>query len=67
MNLLRLGLRGLFRGLHGASELEVLCAREVLVGLRRQRVRVALDGELVRLRSPLRYRLRENALRVLTP
>lgn len=62
----RLALRGLFRGLYGAKELEILCARELQVTLRRKRVRVAMDGEIVRLQSPLRYRLRENALRVLT-
>jgi diacylglycerol kinase family enzyme len=62
----RLALRGFFRGLYGASELEVLCAREVQVTLRRKRVRVAMDGEVARLHSPLRYRLRVNALRVLT-
>jgi diacylglycerol kinase family enzyme len=62
----RLALRGFFRGLHGANELEVLCAREVSVTLRRKRVRVAMDGEVARLQSPLRYRLRANALPVLT-
>jgi hypothetical protein len=30
-------------------------------------VRVAMDGEVARLRSPLRYRLRVDALRVLAP
>ena len=63
----RLALRGFFRGLHGASELEVLCARDVTVSLRRKHVRVALDGEVARLNNPLRYRLRVDALRVLTP
>jgi diacylglycerol kinase family enzyme len=62
----RLALRGFFRGLHGASELEVLCARDVTVTLRRKRVRVAMDGEVARLHSPLRYRLRVDALRVIT-
>jgi diacylglycerol kinase family enzyme len=61
----RLALRGFFRGLHGASELEVVCARELQVTLRRRRVRVAMDGEVSRLHTPLRYRLRANALRVL--
>ena len=61
----RLGLRGFFRGLHGASELEVMCVRDLQVGVKRKRVRVAMDGEIMRLRSPLRYRLREDALRVL--
>ena len=66
MQLWRLALRGFFRGLHGASELEVLCARELSVTLNRKRVRVAMDGEITRLQSPLRYRLRVDALRVLT-
>lgn len=61
-----LALRGFFRGLHGASELEVVCARELQVTMRRRRVRVAMDGEVSRLHTPLRYRLRANALRVLT-
>jgi diacylglycerol kinase family enzyme len=63
----RLGLRGFFGGLHGSRDVEVICASELLVGIRRQRVRVAIDGEVVRLRSPLRFQFRENALRVLTP
>jgi diacylglycerol kinase family enzyme len=62
----RLAVRGFVRGLHGAGELEVLCARELQVTLRRKRVRVAMDGEIARLHSPLRYRLRVNALHVLT-
>ena len=62
----RLGLRGLLRGLHGTDALEVVCARELLVHVRRRRVRVAMDGEVARLRSPLRFRLLENALQVLT-
>ena len=62
----RLALKGFFRGLHGANELEIICARELVVTLRRKRVRVAMDGEIARLNSPLRYRLRANALRVLT-
>jgi diacylglycerol kinase family enzyme len=62
----RLALRALVRGLHGAGEIEVLCARELNVTLRRKRVRVAIDGEVARLNGPLRYRMRANALRVLT-
>jgi diacylglycerol kinase family enzyme len=64
----RLAVRGFFRGLHGAEELEVVCARELVVDARRRRrLRVAMDGEIVRLDLPLRYRFRENALRVLVP
>jgi diacylglycerol kinase family enzyme len=63
----RLAIRGFARGLHGAEELEVVCARELVVNARRRRLRVAMDGEIVRLDLPLRYRFREHALRVLTP
>ncbi len=61
----KLALRAFFRGLHGAPELEVVCARELHVRLRRPRVRVALDGELVTLAGPLTFRRRPGALRVL--
>jgi diacylglycerol kinase family enzyme len=63
----RLAIRGFVRGLHGAEELEVVCARELVVNARRRRLRVAMDGEIVRLDLPLRYRFREQALRVLVP
>jgi diacylglycerol kinase family enzyme len=63
----RLAIRGFVRGLHGAEEVEVICARELVVHARRRRLRVAMDGEVARLDLPLRYRFRENALRVLVP
>jgi diacylglycerol kinase family enzyme len=66
LQLWQLGLRGLLRGLHGTDALEVVCARELVVQVRRRRVRVAMDGEVARLRGPLRFRIREKALRVLT-
>jgi diacylglycerol kinase family enzyme len=65
--LARLALRAFFRGLHGAAELEVLCAHELEVNLRRRQVRVAMDGEVALLQTPLRYRMKEDALRVLVP
>ena len=67
IELWRLALRGFFRGLYGAGELELVCARELHVTLRGKRVRVALDGEIAKLRAPLRYRMRQDALRVLVP
>jgi diacylglycerol kinase family enzyme len=67
LQLWRLAIRGFVRGLHGAEEVEVICARELVVHARRRRLRVAMDGEVARLDLPLRYRFRENALRVLVP
>ena len=65
--LLRLAARAMFRGLYGSTDLEVICARELVVTLRRSRVRVAMDGEIARLKLPLRYRWRVDALRVQLP
>jgi diacylglycerol kinase family enzyme len=61
----RLALRAFFRGLHGAPELEVQCARQAAVTLRPRRVRVALDGELRTLATPLHFRMRVGELTVL--
>jgi diacylglycerol kinase family enzyme len=65
--MLRLSLRALLRGLRGAEEFETLCAHDILVGMRRRRVRVAMDGELRVLETPLKYTLRLGALRVVAP
>jgi diacylglycerol kinase family enzyme len=44
-----------------------LCAPEVWVETRRQTIRVALDGEVCRLQTPLHFRVRPGALRVIVP
>jgi diacylglycerol kinase family enzyme len=64
--LLRMAVRGLTGGLRDSGDLDVLCAREAVVRTRRS-VQVALDGEIVRLRSPLHYRIRPGALKVIAP
>lgn len=64
----RLATRGFFRGLDEAEGVEVSCAREIVVTTRRSsRLRVAVDGELIRVQAPLRIRARPDALRVLVP
>lgn len=65
--LLRLALQALLRRLRGERRLEVLCAGEAVVETRRKRLAVALDGEVVTLRTPLRFRTRPAALKVLVP
>jgi diacylglycerol kinase family enzyme len=67
LRLAGLALKAFARGLHGAPELEVVCGREAVVTLRRKRVRVAMDGEVVRLQTPLYFRYRPDALRVIVP
>jgi diacylglycerol kinase family enzyme len=65
--LLRLAVRAFVRGLRGAQEFEAICANEIVVGMRRRRVRVAMDGEVRLLETPLRYRIRRGALHVAIP
>lgn len=62
-----LAVSGLIQGFNDMPQLETLCAADAVVTTRRKRIRVAVDGEIVRLHSPLRYRSRPDALRVLVP
>jgi diacylglycerol kinase family enzyme len=65
--LLRAAVLALFGRTPAPPELETLRATRVRVRTMRRRVRVALDGELVLMRSPLDYAIRPGALAVLTP
>ncbi|MEA2626279.1 MAG: hypothetical protein QOD06_2324 [Candidatus Binatota bacterium] len=67
LGLLRLAVRALFGRLAQASDFDSVCAREILVETRQPRVRVATDGEVTMMESPLRYRVRPGALRVAVP
>ena len=67
MGLLRLALQALARRLRTAPDLQVLCTKEVWIETRRKRLRVALDGEVVVMSTPLHYLVRTGALRVLVP
>ena len=66
-DLLKLALWTLLGRASRACELQALCAREILIETRRKRVRVALDGEVTWMESPLRYRTLPGALRVIVP
>ena len=64
----RLGLRVLVRRLRRGIDYEAICASEVTIEtLRRRHVRVAIDGELERLWSPMRLRILPEELLVLAP
>ena len=68
----RRGLLGLawsvvLKGVDQVQELELLTVPEAVIETRRSRLQVALDGEIVTLDSPLRYRVRPSALSVLVP
>lgn len=70
--------RGGFAGLLGIAsralagdprpgDLETRSMAELWVATRRRQVMVAWDGEVTRMRTPLRYRIRPGALRVMAP
>jgi YegS/Rv2252/BmrU family lipid kinase len=66
LGLLRLGLRAFFGKLNEETDFTILCARELWVETRRK-TRVATDGEIFIMDSPLHYRIAPAALRVLVP
>ena len=59
--------RSAFLGLDGARDFEVHELHELEVTARASRLPVATDGELRRLRPPLRFRIRPGELLVLAP
>jgi diacylglycerol kinase family enzyme len=67
LDLVLFALRALLRRLRGTSGFEVLRTTELTIQPRTDPVRVATDGELAMLRTPLHYRVRPGALRVIVP
>ena len=67
--LLLLALRALTGRLSEARDFDALSAREITIETRRrkQRLRVATDGEVTVMRTPLHYRVRPGDLRVVVP
>jgi diacylglycerol kinase family enzyme len=65
--LVKFALNAVFRRLLERRDFDRLCAKEIWIASRHQTVRVATDGEVCLMRSPLHYRIRPGALRVLVP
>jgi diacylglycerol kinase family enzyme len=65
--LIHLSLLALLGRLRQAQDFESLCVVEAWIATRRRWVKVSLDGEVARLESPLHYRTRPAALRVIVP
>lgn len=66
--LFRLAARALFGRLEEAKDFDVYCVEEAVVETqRRPHLLVATDGEVNRFQSPLHYRVRPGALRVIVP
>ena len=64
-DLLCLVVRGLAGRLRDAEDFDTLSTDQLEVHVRGRTVRVALDGEVVLMESPLRYRCRSGAIRVI--
>ena len=67
LSLLRLGWRALWGRLAQERDFDVLSVEDMEIGTRHARLRVATDGEVTLMATPLRYRIRPAALRVLLP
>jgi len=68
LGLIRLALRALFGRLRQAKDFDALDAEEIWVETRRpKRLYVATDGEVNVMTTPLHYRVRPKALRVIVP
>ena len=62
----RLAFLALFGHIH-ARDLDLIVSKEIHITSRRRRVRVSLDGEVTRMETPLHYRTRPGALKVIVP
>jgi diacylglycerol kinase family enzyme len=67
LDLLLLAIRALFGRLRQAKDFDAVTAREVLIETRHKRIRVAMDGEVTVMDTPLRYRIYPGALNVIVP
>ena len=67
LSLLRFALRALVGRLAQARDFDVLLVENMQIETRRQRLRVATDGEVHTLSTPLSYRVRPGALSVIVP
>jgi diacylglycerol kinase family enzyme len=65
--LMKFTFRALLRRAWRIKDFDALQAREVRIETRRKRLRVALDGEVIDVETPLLYRMRAGALRVIVP
>ncbi|WP_192804878.1 diacylglycerol/lipid kinase family protein [Noviherbaspirillum aerium] len=67
LDMCRLILRGVMRNLASDSHLETFCTDRFDVESRRSGIDVVVDGEIVRCRTPLSFRVARRALQVVVP
>lgn len=67
IGLLRLAWSGFFGGLGNQEDFDALSTKEVWIETHRRNLRVATDGEVNIMKTPLHYRVLPRALRVIAP
>ncbi len=67
LGLLKLALHALFGKLSQAKDFDMLTANDLEIATKHRRLRVATDGEVTIMNTPLRYRIRPAALEVIVP
>jgi diacylglycerol kinase family enzyme len=67
LGLLKLGIHLLAGQLHGQDDFSAFMAQDVMIKACQRRLRVATDGEVTVLKTPLHYRIRQGALQVIVP
>ena len=67
LGLMRIAIRALFGHLRAVADFDSLRAMEIRIETRHKHVRVATDGEVTSMATPLYYRIRPGALRVIVP
>ncbi|MGI4936550.1 MAG: diacylglycerol/lipid kinase family protein, partial [Janthinobacterium lividum] len=67
LGLLGLALHALTHRLAQARDFDMLNSDELIISTRRRRLRVATDGEVTKMSTPLHYRIHRAALNVIVP
>ncbi|BBA33330.1 diacylglycerol kinase catalytic domain family protein [Methylocaldum marinum] len=68
LGLVRFGLRAFLRSLCNDKDFDIMRTKEIVIETRhKRRLRVATDGEVTIMETPLSYRIRPGALRVMVP
>ena len=67
LGLVRLAWRALWGRLAQESDFDVLTTQAMLIDTHKKRIRVATDGEVTVMLTPLRYRIHPGALKVIVP
>ena len=67
VDLVRLAFRALFGRLHESGDFDALITKQISIKTRGPRTSVSTDGEVNKMNTPLNYRTRPGALRVIVP